>query len=157
MDYLVFYELLKIVCFSMGCGIQWGRVAGVFGWVCGFRVWFRGKNLGWICGRVYVSDLFQIMGSSRFVSGNFYWKVVVGIWFDIILQLTRRAIVFCVKTKKKSLKNWQKKEMKKWIETEQGRQRDGAKSVKENTCFDVSVRRCGRWETEHGDSFSLEK
>ena len=51
MDYLVFYELLKIVGFSMDSGIQWGRVAGVFGWVCGFRVWFRGKNRGWICGR----------------------------------------------------------------------------------------------------------
>ena len=36
--------------------------------------------------------------------------------------------------------------MKKWIETEQGRQRDGAKSVRENTCFDVGVRQCGRWE-----------
>ena len=32
--------------------------------------------------------------ASRFVRGNFYWKVVVGIWFDIILQLTRIAIVF---------------------------------------------------------------
>ena len=90
MDYLVFYELLKIVGFSMGSGIQWGKVAGVFGWVCGFR----GKNWGWICGQVCVSYWFQIMGPSRFVSGNFYWEVVVGIWFDIILQLTRRAIVF---------------------------------------------------------------
>ena len=94
MDYPVFYELLKIVGFSMDSGIQWGRVARVFGWVCGYRVWFRGKNWGWICGRVCVSDWFQIMGLSRFVRGNFYWEVVVGIWFDIILQLTRRAIVF---------------------------------------------------------------
>ena len=36
--------------------------------------------------------------------------------------------------------------MKKWIETEQGRQRDGAKSIRENTCFDVGMCRGGRQE-----------
>ena len=29
--------------------------------------------------------------------------------------------------------------------------------VRENTCFDIGVHRCGRREVEHGDSFILEK
>ena len=68
----------------------------------------------------------------------------------------KKSYSFCVKTKTISQKLTKARDEKQ-IETEQGRQRDGAKSIRENTCFDVGVRRCGRREAEHCETFSLEK